>query len=109
MLKRLLRGSSNRGSKGEENEENEKPKYILPRTAEVRPCEWPCDAFLRATGIYDDFYYLAENVGLATSSTTSANSISYSLIFLCKFFISMLRNHHLQWSFTYMMRLRRCL
>ena len=31
---------------------------------EVRPCEWPCDDFLRAAGIYDDFYELAENAGL---------------------------------------------
>ena len=31
---------------------------------EVRPCEWPCDEFLREAGIYEDFYYLAENAGL---------------------------------------------
>ena len=31
---------------------------------EVRPCEWPCDDFLRAAGIYEDFYELAENAGL---------------------------------------------
>ena len=31
---------------------------------EVRPCEWPSDAFLGAAGIYDDFYYLAENAGI---------------------------------------------
>ena len=42
---------------------NKKPNYNLPRTAEVRPCEWPYDAFLSAAGIYDEFYYLAENVG----------------------------------------------
>ena len=64
MLKRLLRGSSSRSSKDKQSEENKKPKYNLPRTAEVRPCEWPCDEFLRAAGIYDDFYYLAENAGL---------------------------------------------
>ena len=64
MMKRLLRGSSSRSSKDKQNEENKKPKYNLPRTAEVRPCEWPCDAFLRAAGTYDDFYYLAENAGL---------------------------------------------
>ena len=64
MLKRLLRGSSSRSSKAKQDEENKKPKYNLPRTTEVRPCEWPCDAFLRAGGIYDDFYYLAENAGL---------------------------------------------
>ena len=63
-MKRLLRGSSSRSSKDKLNEEYKKPKYNLPRTAEVRPCEWPCDAFLRAAGIYDDFYYWAENAGL---------------------------------------------
>ena len=65
MLRRLLRGSSIRRSKKKENEENEKPKYNLPRTAEVRPCEWSCDAFLKAAEIYEDFYYLAENVDIA--------------------------------------------
>ena len=64
MMKRLSRGSSSRSSKDKQNEENKKPKYNLPHTAEVRPCELPGDAFLRAAGIYDDFYYLAENAGL---------------------------------------------
>ena len=64
MLKRLLRGSSSRSSKDKQNEEDKKPKYNLPRTVEVWPCEWPCDEFLRAVGIYDDYYYLAENAGL---------------------------------------------
>ena len=59
-----MRGSSSRSSKEKQNEEAMKPKYNLPRTAEVRPCEWPCDDFLRAAGIHDDFYYLAENAGL---------------------------------------------
>ena len=36
----------------------------MPRTAEVRPCEWPSDDFLREAGIYDDFYSLGENAGL---------------------------------------------
>ena len=64
MMKRLFRGSSSRSSKDKKNEENKKRKYNLPRTAEVRPCEWPCGAFLRAAKIHDDFYYLAENTGL---------------------------------------------
>ena len=63
-MKRLLRGSSSQSSKDKQNEENKNPKYNLPRIAEVRPCEWPCDEFLRAAGIYDDFYYFAENAGL---------------------------------------------
>ena len=64
ITKRFLRGSSSRSSKDKQSEEEERPKYNLPRTADVRPCEWPCDDFLRAAGIYDDFYELAENAGL---------------------------------------------
>ena len=64
MLRRLLRGSSSQGSKDKHAKENETPKYNLPRMAEVQPCEWPCDDFLRAVGIYDDFYSLADNAGL---------------------------------------------
>ena len=45
-------------------EKAQKPKYNMPRTAEVQPCEWPSDEFLRAAEIYDDFYELAENAGL---------------------------------------------
>ena len=60
----FLRGSSSQGSKDKQVKENEKPKYNLPRVVEVRPCEWPCDDFLRAARIYDDFYSLADNAGL---------------------------------------------
>ena len=64
-MKRLfLRGSSSQGSKDKQAKEKEKAMHNLPRVAEVRPCEWPCDDFLRAAGIYDDFYELAENAGL---------------------------------------------
>ena len=63
-MKRFLRGSSSQGSKDKQAKENEKAKYNLPRVAEVRPCEWPCDDFLRAAGIYEDFYSLADNAGL---------------------------------------------
>ena len=63
-MKILLRGSSSRRSKDKQSEEDKKPKYNLPRIAEVRPCEWPCDEFLRAAGIHDDFYSLADNAGL---------------------------------------------
>ena len=63
-MKRLLRGSSSRSSKDKKSEEDKKPKYNIPRTAEVRPCEWPCDEFLTAAGIHDDFYSLVENAGL---------------------------------------------
>jgi hypothetical protein len=63
-MRRWLRGSSSHNSEGNENEEKKKPKYNLPRAAEVRPCEWPSDTFLREARIYDDFYYLAENAGI---------------------------------------------
>ena len=63
-MKRFVRGSSRRSLKDKQSEENKKPKYNLPRTAEVRPCEWPSNDYLRAAGIYDDFYELAENAGL---------------------------------------------
>ena len=63
-MKRFLRGSSSRTLKDKQSEENKKPKYNLPRTTEVRPCEWPCDGFLRAAWIYDDFYELAKNAVL---------------------------------------------
>ena len=59
-MRRLLRGSSSQSSK----EKASQPKYNLPRTAEVRACEWPSEDFLRAAGIYDDFYELADNAGL---------------------------------------------
>ena len=64
MIKRFLRGYSSQGSKDKQSKEKEKAKYNLPRVVEVRPCEWPCDDLLRAAGIYDDFYELAENTGL---------------------------------------------
>ena len=60
-MRRFLRGSSSRNPK--EDEKNH-PKYVVPRVTEVRACEWPSDEFLRATGLYEDFYYLVENAGL---------------------------------------------
>ena len=64
MMRRLVRGSSSPVSKENENEEKKEPKYNLPRTAKVRSCEWPSDAFLEATKIYEDFYYLVGNAGI---------------------------------------------
>ena len=63
-MKRFLRGSSSRSSKDKQSEENKKPKYNLPHTAEVRPCEWPCDEFLKEARIHEGFYHLAKNAGL---------------------------------------------
>ena len=64
MKRFFLRGSSSQGSKDKQAKENEKPKYNLPPAVEVWSCEWPCDNFLRAVGIYDNFYSLVDNVGL---------------------------------------------
>jgi hypothetical protein len=56
-MRRWLRGSSSRDS---EETPKEKPKYHLPRAAEVRPC----DTFLKEVGIYEDSYFLADNAGI---------------------------------------------
>ena len=63
MIRRFLRGFSSKGSQDKQAKEKEKAKYNLPRTAEVRSCEWPCDNFLREARIYEDFYSLIENAG----------------------------------------------
>ena len=63
-MRRWLGGSSSQNSEGNGNEEKKKPKYNLPCVAEVRPCEWPSDAFLGPARISDDFYYLVENTDI---------------------------------------------
>ena len=55
MLRKLLRGSSSQGSQEKQAKEKEKAKYNLPRLAEVRSCEWPCEDFLKEAGIHEDF------------------------------------------------------
>ena len=55
IMKRLLRGSSSRSSKEKQKEEEQRTKFNLPRTTEVRPCEWPSDDFLRGARIYEDY------------------------------------------------------
>ena len=35
--------------------------FLAPK---IWRCEWPCDAFLQVAGIYEDFYYLADNAGI---------------------------------------------
>ena len=64
MLRKLLRGSSSQSSQEKQAKEKEKGKYNLPRLREVRPCEWPCDDFLREAGIHEGFYALVETAGL---------------------------------------------
>ena len=64
MLRKFLRGSSSQGSQEKQAKEQEKAKYNLPRLAEVRSCEWPCEDFLKEAGIHEDFYSLIESASL---------------------------------------------
>ena len=82
-MRRLLRGSSSQSSK----EKALKPKYNLPRTAEVRACEWPSEDFLRAVEFMKIFMNWLRLQALPLSSTTNVVSISCSQIHLCKTFI----------------------
>ena len=108
-MKRLfLRGSSSQGSKDKQAKEKEKAKYNLPRVAEVRPCEWPCDNFLREAGIYEDFYSLIENAGLTDFLHERIDQYLLLTNTFVKTFITILRNHLLRYLFIYMMRLRKC-
>ena len=59
-----MRGSSSQNSQEKQAKEKEKAKYNLPRLAEVRSCEWPCEDFLKEAGIHEDFYALIETAGL---------------------------------------------
>ena len=107
-MKRFLRGSSSRSSKDKQNEEDKKPKYNLPRTTEVHPCEWPCDEFLRAAGIHDDFYYLAENACL----TDFLHDQLDQYLLLTNIFVQNFHFHARRSlpsvDFIYMMSIRRC-
>ena len=108
-MKRLfLRGSSSQSSKDKQAKEKEKAKYNLPRVAEVRPCEWPCDNFLRAAGIYEDFYSLAENAGLTDFLHDRIKPYLLLTNTFVQNFTIILSNHLLQYLFIYMMRLRKC-
>ena len=64
MLRKLLRGSSSQSSQEKQAKEKERSKYNLPRLAEVRSCEWPCEDFLKEAGIHEDFYALIGTAGL---------------------------------------------
>ena len=66
MLRRLFKGSSSQSSQEKQAKEKEKAKYNLPRLAEVRSCEWPCEDFLKEAGIHEDFYALIETAGLTS-------------------------------------------
>ena len=64
MLRRFFKGSSSQSSQEKQAKEKEKAKYNLPRLAEVRSCEWPCEDFLKEAGIHEDFHALIETAGL---------------------------------------------
>ena len=64
MLRRLFKGSSSQSSEEKQAKEKEKAKYNLARLAEVRPCEWPCEDFLKEVGIHEEFYALIGTTGL---------------------------------------------
>ena len=66
MLRRLFKGSSSQSFEEKQAKEKEKAKYNLPRLAEVRSCERPCDNFLKEAGIHEDFYSLIETAGLTS-------------------------------------------
>ena len=108
MIRRFLRGSSRQGSKDKQAKEKEKANYNLPRIAEVRPCEWPCDNFLREAGIYEDFYSLVENAGLTDFLHDRIDQYLLLMNTFVQNFISILRIHLLQYHFIYMMSSRRC-
>ena len=108
-MKRLLRGSSSRSSKDKQSEENKKPKYNLPRAAEVRLCEWPCDEFLRAAGIHDDFYSLTDNTSLTDFLHDQLEQyLLLTNIFVQNFHFHARRSPPSVDFYLYMMSLRRC-
>ena len=64
MLRGFLKGSSSQSSQEKQAKDKEKAKYNLPRLAEVRSCEWPCEDFLKEAGIHEDYYSLIETANL---------------------------------------------
>ena len=109
MLRRLLRGSSSQGSQEKQAKEKEKAKYNLPRLAEVRSCEWPCDDFLKEAGIHEDFYSLIETAGLTGFINDRIDQYLLLTNTFVQNFIIILRSHRLQYHFIYMMNSNKCL
>ena len=107
-MKRFLRGSSSRSSKDKQSEANKKPKYNLPRTTEVQPCEWPCDEFLKEVGIYEDFYYLDENACLADFLHDQREQYLLLTNMFVQNFHFHARSSPPLVNFIYMMSIRRC-
>ena len=63
-VKETFEGLFSQGSQEKQAKEKENAKYNLPRLAEVRSCEWPCENFLKEAGIHEDFYSLIESAVL---------------------------------------------
>ena len=108
MLRKLLRGSSSQSSQEKQAKEKEKAKYNLPRIAEIRPCEWPCDNFFKEAGIHEDFYSLIENADLTDFLHDRINQYLLLTNTFVQFFIIIL-SHRLQYHFIYMMNSEKCL
>ena len=49
------------------------PRYNLPRTAEVQPCEWPCETFMNEAGFQHEFEQFVENAGLTAFLADKCN------------------------------------
>ena len=109
MLRKLLKGSSSQTSQEKQAKEKEKAKYNLPRLAEVRSCEWPCEDFLKEAGIHEDFYALIETAGLTGFMNDRIDQyLLLSNTFVQNFYYY-LRNHRLHYHFIYMMNSKKCL
>ena len=109
MIRRFLRGSSSQGSQEKQAKEKEKSKYNLPRIAEVRPCEWPCDNFLREAGIYEDFYSLIENASLTDFLHDRIDQYLLLTNTFVQNFYYYPKNSPPSVHFIYMMNSRKCL
>ena len=109
MLRKLFRGSSSQISEEKQAKEKEKAKYNLPRLAEVRSCEWPCEDLLKEAGIHEDFCSLIETAGLADFINDRIDQYLLLTNTFAQFFIIILRSHRLQYHFIYMMSSKKCL
>ena len=94
MLRKMYQGGSSRkqGPRLAMRDADDEP----PRDVPVRPCEWPSNDFLRAAGIYDDFYELAENAGLTDFLRDQREQYLLLTNTLCKTSTIILRNCLLQ-------------
>ena len=109
MLRRFFKGSSSQSSEEKQAKENEKAKYNLPRLAEVRSCEWPCENFLKEAGIRGDFYALIEIAGLTGFMNDRIDRYLLLTNTFVQNFYFILRSHRLKYHFIYMTSSKKCL